>query len=124
MKNLVSCVFLVLAFFAFVDSAEARSACFDWACDSGLCSFDASCSDGGGLTPKDFRWNFGDGPHLVINGPDPTATHGYTLGGYHTREVTLWVGFLFVGYYQITCNVIISSPIGPPGNYSFSGTCS
>jgi hypothetical protein len=125
MKKYLLCALFVVASIAFVEPAEAQFfACFDWSCVDNVCSFDASCSGSttSSATPLDYRWIFESGGPWVLNGSDPTITHTYGPG-FHSRQVTLAAGFLFVGYYYVTCNVKLYSPIGPPGT-SFSGTCS
>jgi len=121
-KRLVACSVAALLCLAFSAPAQAApGACFDWICDTntGACDFDASCS---GDTPLDYRWTWGDGSPRVNFWNNPYATHTYAspiAGAY----VTLSVGYLLIGYYDITCWIQIRNVIGPPQPYLY-GTCS
>ena len=122
MKKLVLCACLLLVPFAFTDSAEAQAACFTWTCDSGtrVCNFNASCSDD---TPLHYRWTYGDGsPIENYYTGNPYASHTYPMPKAFFN-VTLSVGYLFIGYYDVTCQIQVHSVVGPP-EPSFSGTCS
>lgn len=120
MKKLALCLaVLVVAALPTVASANPY-ACFDWFCDTstGQCFFSASCS---GDDPLDYRWTWGDGSALESHWDDPLAAHTYsspTASSY----VTLSVGYLFIGYYDVTCRIQIRNQISP-GQAFFSGTC-
>ena len=111
----------VLAFLALAVPAHADpDACFDWTCNANTleCEFDASCS---GDSPLDFRWTWGDGSAVESHWQNPLASH--TFPAYtQTSYVTLSVGYMFIGYYDATCQIRIYSPIGPWQD-TFSGTC-
>lgn len=99
-------------------------ACFDWTCTASTttCQFDASaCSGAPGDTPLDYRWTWGDGTPMESIWDNPLASHTYP-NNQQKSFVTLSVGYLFIGYYDVTCEIIIYSPIGPVQE-TFSGTC-
>lgn len=119
MKNFVLGVLIVLSGFAFADSAEAQAACFTWSCNTNtqFCTFNANCSD---PTPLNYQWTWGDGS--TGSSFSPNASHAYAAGTFNA-DVTLSAGYLFIGYYDVTCNVKMRNVIGPPVTYLY-GTCS
>jgi len=125
LRKLVACAATALPLLAFAPPAQAAAACFDWICDTsnGACDFDAGCSgEGSEDTPLNFRWTWGDGSPLESIWYDPLASHTYASPT-ATASVTLSVGYLFIGYYDVTCTVYIRNIVGPPQPYLY-GTCS
>jgi hypothetical protein len=124
LHKLLTCAVTALLFLAFTTSAQAAPACFHWICYTGTgeCDFDASCSgEGSEDTPLNFRWTWGDGSPLESIWYDPLASHTYAYP-IATSYVTLSAGYLFIGYYDVTCEIHIRNQIGPP-EPDFSGTC-
>ncbi len=121
MKHLALLTFLFTFALMTPSSAEAQAACFDWTCNTatGQCTFDASCSDD---TPLNFRWTYGDGSPTESIWQSPLASHTYAAPT-ATATVTLSVGYLFIGYYDVTCLIRIRNVISPPVAF-MSGTCS
>ena len=122
LRKITASTVTALLWLAFTAPAEAAvpAACFEWTCNAntGACEFDATCSS---ETPVDYRWTWGDGSPRESILQDPRANHTYGSTVAFTY-VTLSVGYLFIGYYDVTCLVQVRSIIGPPQQY-FSGTC-
>lgn len=121
LHKLLTCAVAALLLLAFAVPAQANpDACFAWVCDTsnGQCSFDASCS---GDTPINYQWTWGDGSPLESILNNPLAYHTYASPTAFSY-VTLSVGYLLVGYYDVTCRIQIRNVISPPYPYFF-GTC-
>jgi len=114
---------LVLGTLAVTGTAEAQTACFDWICQAsnGQCSFDASCSAGPGETPIVFEWDWDDGSSTEYTF-DEEIDHTYA-SPQAFANVTLNVGYLLIGYDDVTCRIQMRNVCCVPQNY-FSGSCS
>lgn len=124
MRKIFLFVFLfVLGGFTTAGTAEAQSACFDWFCytHNGQCSFDASCSADSGATPIVFEWTWDDGSSTEYTF-DEQISHTYAAPQAFAN-VTLNVGYLLVGYDDVTCRIQMRNVCCFP-EPSFSGTCS
>lgn len=124
MRRILPIVFLlVLGGVMTTGSAEAQTACFSWFCftSSGQCAFNASCSAGPGETPVVFEWTWGDGSPTQQTF-DEQIGHTYAAPQAFAT-VNLNVGYLFIGYDDVTCQIHIRNVISPVEPYFF-GTCS
>jgi len=121
LQKLLTFAVAALLLLAFSAPAQANpGACYAWFCvaATGQCSFDATCS---GDDPLDYRWTWGDGSsenHINYE----YASHSYNPSGPAFYTVKLSVGYLFIGYYDVTCQIQIHSVISPPEDYFF-GAC-
>lgn len=123
MKRLSFCALAaVVLTLTFTTPAQAFDPCYDWVCykSTKQCVFDAGCSGDNGQDARDFEWDFGDGTTLDA-GNQPLAGHIYSSGA--TASVTLDVGYLFIGYYDITCTVQFAPVVGGDPSTQWSGTC-
>lgn len=121
MKRAFVVSLIVIGTLALAGPAEAQTACFDWYCNPGTrqCDFDASCSAGSGDTPIVFEWTWGDGSSESTF--DEMISHTYG-GSSAFFTVNLNVGYLFIGYDDVTCQIQIHSVVGPPEPF-FAGRC-
>lgn len=121
MKKALLFAVLAAGMLAIPGAAEAQTACFDWFCNPGTrqCDFDATCAAGND-TPIVYEWTWGDGSSTEYTF-DEQISHTYGgSGAFFT--VNLNVGYLFIGYDDVTCQIQIHSVVGPPEPF-FSGRC-
>jgi hypothetical protein len=121
MKRVLLFAVLVTGILAIPGAAEAQTACFDWFCNSGTrqCDFNATCSAGPD-NPIIYQWTWGDGSSTEST-YNVQISHTYP-GVDAVFTVNLRVGYLFIGYDDVTCEIQIHSQIGPPEDYFF-GRC-
>jgi hypothetical protein len=122
MKRVLLFAVLVAGILAIPGAAEAQTACFDWYCNPGTrqCDFDATCSAGPD-NPIVYEWTWGDGSSTEYTF-DEMISHTYG-GSSAFFTVNLNVGYLFIGYDDVTCRIQIRNVLGFPLP-SYSGTCS
>lgn len=109
--------------FLFAGTASAQTACFDWACGSQICDFDASCSSASPYIWK-YELDYGDGSGSGLSS-SPTHTHTYGPTVWEIPvELTIYF-FSGSGSQSVTCNVRPGYwPVGPrPPGSSFQGRC-
>lgn len=122
MKKFVLPLFAAGLMLALATPAQANPTCFEWLCyvSNKQCVFDAGCSEDGGDNAIEYDWTFGDGGTYSATN-NPLAGHTYSSGAYST--VTLRVGFLLIGYYQVSCPVQFAPVIGGDYSTTYSGRC-
>lgn len=122
-KKLLPAAALLLLALAFPSTAQAANvACYDWVCDADTytCTFDASCTQNDGMLWR-YRWDFGDGSGPFLTG-NPVITHQYPQY-YSWGYVELTVVDYDQDPFSVSCEVVVSSQVGPPTGGS-SGRCS
>lgn len=110
---------LLLGFTLGAPAQAQNTACFDWECNGGSCSFDGHCSEINDGQPWKFVWDFGDGN---------TYTGGFTVNHTYDESVfqpTVTLKILLFGsddYPVTSCTIQVRSNVGPPRIHS--GRCS